>query len=100
MLLEIVYSALYYAGADWLLHLFGDIAAFQSVMYILTFEFCIACGYIHSNSRYVDLFASSVGTSAEITDKDFTVRYAAVNTAPISKETMKKPSKARSRWAA
>ena len=90
MLLAIVYSALYYAGADWLLHLFGDIAAFQSVMYILTFEFCIACGYIHSNSRYVDLFASSVGTSAEITDKDFTVRYAAVNTAPISKETMKK----------
>ena len=90
MLLTIVYSALYYAGADWLLHLFGDIAAFQSVMYILTFELCIACGYIHSNSRYVDLFASSVGTSAEITDKDFTVRYAAVNTAPIAKETMKK----------
>ena len=90
MLLAIVYSALYYAGADWLLHLFGDIAAFQSVMYILTFEFCIACGYIHSNSRYVDLFASSVGTSAEITDKDFTVRYAAVNATPISKETMKK----------
>lgn len=70
--------------------MFGDIAAFQSAMYILTFEFCIACGYIHSNSRYADLFASSVGTSAEITDKDFTVRYAAVNTAPISKETMKK----------
>ena len=90
MLLTIVYSVLYYAGADWLLHLFGDIAAFQSVMYILTFELCIACGYIHSNSRYVDLFASSVGTSAEITDKDFTVRYAAVNTAPISKEAMKK----------
>ncbi len=90
MLLAIVYSVLYYAGADWLLHLFGDIAAFQSVMYILTFEFCIACGYIHSNSRYVDLFASSVGTSAEITDRDFTVRYAAVNTAPISKGTMKK----------
>ena len=43
-------------------------------MYILTFEFCIACGYIHSNSRYVDLFASSVGTF-KITDNDFTVRY-------------------------
>lgn len=75
MLLAIVYSALYYASADWLLHLFGDIAAFQSVMYILTFEFCIACGYIHSNSRYVDLFASSVGTSAEITDRNEILRY-------------------------
>ena len=89
MLMSLVYSALYYAGVDWLRFLFGDIAAFQSVMYILTFELCIACGYIHSNGRYADLFASSKGTSAEITDKDFTVRYAAVNTEPISKETMK-----------
>ena len=90
MLLTIIYSALYYAGADWLLYLFGDIAAFQSVMYSLTFELCIACGYIHSNSRYADLFASSVGTSAAVTDKDFNVRFAAVNAEPISKETMKK----------
>ncbi len=89
MLLSLVYSALYYAGASWLRFLFGDIAAFQSVMYILTFELCIVCGYIHSNGRYADLFASSKGTSAEITDKDFTVRYAAVNTKPIRKETMK-----------
>ncbi len=88
MLLSLVYSALYYAGVDWLRFLFGDIAAVQSVMYILTFELCIVCGYIHSNSRYIDLFASSKGTSAEITDKGFTVRYAAVNTESISKETM------------
>ena len=89
MMMSLVYSTLYYAGVDWLRFLFGDIAAFQSVMYILTFELCIACGYIHSNGRYADLFASSKGTSVEITDKDFTVRYAAVNTKPISKETMK-----------
>ena len=82
------YSIGYFIIVGW--QVLCAFAAFQSVMYILTFEFCIACGYIHSNSRYVDLFASSVGTSAEITDKDFTVRYAAVNTAPISKETMKK----------
>ncbi len=36
MLLSLVYSALYYAGVDWLRFLFGDIAAVQSVMYILT----------------------------------------------------------------
>ncbi len=89
MLLSLVYSALYYAGVDWLRFLFGDIAAFQSVMYVLTFELCIVCGYIHSNGRYIDLFASSKGTSAEITDKDFTVRYAAINIKPISKKTMK-----------
>ena len=89
MLASLVYNALYYAGVDWLRFLFGDIAAFQSVMYILTFEICIACGFIHSNSRYADLFASSVGISAEITDKDFNIRYAALNTKPISKETMR-----------
>lgn len=88
LLLSVVYSALYYMGVDWLRFLFGDIAAFQSVMYLLTFELCIACGYIHSNSRYAELFASSVGTSAEITDKDYNVRYAALNTEPISKEDM------------
>ena len=90
LLLSLVYSALYYMGVDWLRFLFGDIAVFQSVMYVLTFELCIACGYIHSNSRYADLFASSVGTSAEITDKDYNVRYAALNTEKIPKTDMEK----------
>lgn len=93
MILSLVYSAFYYMGVDWLRFLFGDIAAFQSLMYMLTFELCITCGYIHSNSRYADLFASSVGTSAEITDKDYNVCYAALNTRPISKETMIKAEK-------
>ena len=57
---------------------------------MLTFELCIACGYIHSNSRYADLFASSVGTSAEITDKDYNVRYAALNAEKIPKTDMEK----------
>lgn len=70
--------------------MFGDIAAFQSLMYVLTFEACIACGYIHSNSRYADLFASSAGTSAQITDKAYHVRYAALNTQPISEADMRR----------
>lgn len=88
LLLSLGYSAVYYTGVPWLRSLFGDIAAFQSLMYVLTFELCIACGYIHSNSRYANLFASSVGTSAEITDADFNVRYAALNTEPIPKDTI------------
>ncbi len=88
LLFSLVYSALYYAGVPWLRFLFGDLAAFQSVIYVLTFELCILCGYIHSNSRYADLFASSTGTSAQITDRAFRVRYAARNTAPIRPETM------------
>ena len=90
MALSVLYCALYYLGVPWLRKAFGDITAFQSLMYVLTFEACIACGYIHSNSRYAELFALSVGTSAEITDGDFNVRYKALNTKPISKEDMKR----------
>ncbi len=73
MAISLTYLALNYLGVQWLKALFGDVTAFQSLMYMLCFEACIACGFIHSNSRYADLFASSVGTSAEITDKGFNI---------------------------
>lgn len=38
MIAAILYSALYYLGVSWLRTVFGDIAAFQSLMYVLTFE--------------------------------------------------------------
>lgn len=85
----IAYSALYYAGVPWLRYLFGDVAVFQSLMYILAFEACIACGYIHSNSRYAELFASSVGTSVQIADNEYNIRYAAINTEHISPSDIK-----------
>ena len=94
MAISMVYLALNYMGVPWLKALFGDVSAFQSLMYMLCFEACIDCGFIHSNSRYADLFAASVGTSAEITDKDFRVRYAARDTNPISKDTMRKAEQA------
>ena len=88
MAISLAYLALNYIGVPWLKALFGDVTAFQSLMYMLCFEACIACGYIHSNTRYADLFASSEGTSAQIMDKDFNIRYSALNTEPISKETI------------
>ena len=93
MAISLAYLALNYIGVPWLKALFGDVTAFQSFMYMLCFEACIACGFIHSNSRYADLFASSVGTSAEITDKEYNIRYTAMNTEPISKENMIKAGK-------
>ena len=86
---SLTYLALNYVGTPWLKELFGDVTAFQSLMYMLCFEACIACGYIHSNTRYADLFASSAGTSAQITDKGFNVQYAALNTNSVLKEDMK-----------
>lgn len=88
LIVSLNYLALNYIGIPWQKELFGDVTAFQSLMYMLCFEACIACGYIHSNSRYADLFASSVGTSAQITDMSFNVRYAAMDTKPIPQEKM------------
>ena len=88
--MSLAYLALNYIGVPWLKMLFGDVTAFQSFLYMLSFESCIVCGFIHSNSRYVDLFNSSAGLSAEITDRDFNVRYAALNIKPISKEILAK----------
>ena len=88
LIVSLNYLVLNYIGIPWQKELFGDVTAFQSLMYMLCFEACIACGYIHSNSRYADLFASSVGTSAQITDMSFNVRYVAMDTKPISREKM------------
>lgn len=88
LIVSLNYLVLNYIGIPWQKELFGDVTAFQSLMYMLCFEACIACGYIHSNSRYADLFASSVGTSAQITDMSFNVRYAAMDTKPIPQEKM------------
>lgn len=88
MAVSLVYLGLNYMDVQWFKLLFGDITAFQSLMYMLCFEGCITCGFIHSSSRYFDLFSSSIGTSAVITDKDFNVRYAALNARRISRIDM------------
>ncbi len=90
MAVSLVYLALNYMDVQWFKLLFGDITAFQSLMYMLCFEGCITCGFIHSNSRHFDLFSSSIGTSAVITDKDFNVRYAALNARQIPRTDMMK----------
>lgn len=88
MAVSLVYLGLNYMDVQWFKLFFGDITAFQSLMYMLCFEGCITCGFIHSSSRYFDLFSSSIGTSAVITDKDFNVRYAALNARRIPRIDM------------
>lgn len=88
MAVSLVYLGLNYMDVQWFKLFFGDITAFQSLMYMLCFEGCITCGFIHSSSRYFDLFSSSIGTSAVITDKDFNVRYAALNARRIPRVDM------------
>ena len=90
MAVSLIYLGLNYIDVQWFKLFFGDVTAFQSLMYMLCFEGCITCGFIHSNSRHFDLFSSSIGTSAVITDKDFNVRYAALNARRIPRIDMMK----------
>ena len=86
--LAIVYVFAYWNRYDWFMTLFGDLTVTQSILYALTFEICIQCRLIASNMRYDELFRAVIGCSAQITDNDYNVRYAALDAEPFSIETL------------
>lgn len=86
--LAIVYIFVYWKRYDWLMTLFGDLTVTQTILYALTFEICIQCNLIESNRRYEELFRAVTGCSAQITDNDYYVRYAALDAEPFSLETL------------
>lgn len=86
--LAIVYVFAYWNRYDWFMTLFGDLTVIQSILYALTFEICIQCRLIASNMRYDELFRAVIGCSAQITDNDYNVRYAALDAEPFSLETL------------
>ena len=86
--LAIVYAFAYWNRYDWFMTLFGDLTVIQSILYALTFEICIQCRLIASNMRYDELFRAVTGCSAQITDNDYNVRYAALDAEPFSLETL------------
>ena len=86
--LAIVYVFAYWNRYDWFMTLFGDLTVSQSILYALTFEICIQCRLIASNMRYDELFRAVIGCSAQITDNDYNVRYAALDAEPFSLETL------------
>ena len=93
--LAIVYVFAYWNRYDWFMTLFGDLTVTQTILYALTFEICIQCGFIASNIRYDELFRAVTGCSAQITDNDYNVRYAALDTEPFSLETLVSSEKRR-----
>lgn len=99
--ISLTYLALNYAGVPWLKSLLGDVTAFQSFMYMLCFEACISCGFIHSNSRYGELFAASVGTSAESPIRIFRLLCCTKHGADFAdhNETGGEPSRSDRKWS-
>lgn len=88
----IFYLLLYYLQVPWLRFLAGDMTAVLCLLYALTLELCIQCGLIQSNTRYAKLFEASTIT-AQITDRNFSVSYAAENAKPMEKSMLQAAKK-------
>ena len=79
-----------YAVNDPVIHTLGrDLAVVYCLIFTGFFECCIQSGLIQSNTRYEDLFRALMGSSAQIVDQEFRVRYAAGNAEPIPVDTMR-----------
>ena len=84
----VLYMILYALRVPFVVHLLGDLAVSSCLMFTAFFESCIQCGLIPSNTRYFDLFRASKDISAQITDMEYVVRYAASGAVSIPKEEM------------
>lgn len=84
----LVYMILNYLRADWLYYFAGDMTAVFCLMYAATLELCIKFGFIQVNTRYKELFRGA-DLSAQITDNDYTVRFASGKAEQIPAEQMR-----------
>lgn len=85
----IVYMGFYYSGEEWLRFVFGDMTVMTCVLYAACLELCIRLGFIQVNTRYAELFSNAADMPAQITDKNYTVRYASKDAQPIPEKQMR-----------
>lgn len=85
----IVYGVLYISGIPDVRFLAGDLCIVFGLLYMAACESLIRYRLIQSNSGYADLFNASVDSSAQITDRDYVVRYAASEAKEISEKQMR-----------
>ena len=67
----------------------GDLSSACSLLFAAVFECCIYCGLLPTNTRYDEMFETSVGNSAQIVDENYNVRYASASAEPLSVEQIK-----------
>lgn len=87
LFLAFIYSVLYALKVPWLYALAGDITISVSLLVILTYECCISCGLIQSNTDY-DLLFSSAKIKAQITDSDLNVLFSSAYSDKLSREDL------------
>ena len=80
----VLYVALYAARVPFVYTVFGDLTVTECLLFAAFFESCIFSGLIQSNTHYGDLFRACGGISVQITDNDYTTRYAASGLEPVT----------------
>jgi hypothetical protein len=83
------YAVLYDLRADFLLRYFGDMSTVFCLVTALTWESCIQCGLIRSNTRYGVLFRCSTA-AAQIVRPDYSVYLSSDAARPLPAETLRK----------
>ena len=90
LVLTVCYIITYMVGNPVTKFLAGDLSSACSLLFAAVFECCIYCGLLPTNTRYDEMFVASVGSSAQIVDENFDVRYASVSAEPLPVEQIKK----------
>ncbi len=88
--LMLVYILLYARSLPPVEPWLDDLTVTACLLFTAFFECCIQSGLILSNTRYAELFAASVDSSALITDREGHLRYAAEGAALPDAGTLRK----------
>ena len=90
--ISILYAIIYASGAEWMQVIGGDITAALCLMFVCIFESCIYCGLIQTNTGYEQLFEVCT-MGAQITDRNYCVRYTSANAMELSEAVMREAEK-------
>ena len=90
--ISILYAIIYASGAEWMQVIGGDITAALCLMFVCIFESCIYCGLIQTNTGYEELFEVCT-MGAQITDRNYRVRYTSANAMELSEAVMREAEK-------
>lgn len=90
--ISILYAIIYASGAEWMQVIGGDITAALCLMFVCIFESCIYCGLIQTNTGYEQLFEVCT-MGAQITDRNYCVRYTSANAMELSESVMREAEK-------
>ena len=93
VIMALLYGVCYVVRVPWLRLIAGDITVVFCLLFAAALESCIQCGLIQSNTRYEELFSKAADIPAQITDNDYTVRYASKDAKRVPVEQMRAAEK-------